>query len=161
VQWGRGKRPLKEFFHQLDVGEGRFLYHMIAQYNLVIVAKRLKDEYVVICSNNQNPETILKTYRKRWDIERCFKNMKSQGFNLENTHMTALERLMKLMCVVAVAILVASLMGLNQQCPFKKTVKSPLYSFFTRGLRFLSHNILLDNIMLIIAQNVQFAINEG
>ena len=54
VQWGRGKRPLKEFFHQLDVGEGRFLYHMIAQYNLVIVAKRLKDEYVVICSNNQN-----------------------------------------------------------------------------------------------------------
>ena len=134
---------------------------MIAEYNLVIVAKKLKDEFVVICSNTQNPETILKTYRKRWDIERCFKNMKSQGFNLENTQMTSLERLMKLMCIVAVAILVANIMGLSQKCPFKKSVRSPLYSFFTMGLRFLCQNLLMENIVLLIAQNAQVAISEG
>jgi len=133
---------------------------MIAAYNLVIVAKRLKQEFVVICSNHQNPEAILKTYRKRWDIERCFNNMKSQGFNLENTHMTSLDRLTKLMCVVAVAILVANLMGLNQKYPFKKSVKAPLFSFFTRGLRFLCQNLLMDNMMLLIAQNAQIAMSE-
>lgn len=161
IQWGLGKRSLKDFFHHLDVGEERALYHMIAEHNLVLVAKRLKDELVVICSNNQNPETILKTYRKRWNIERCFKNMKSQGFNLENTHMTSLERLMKLMCVVAVAIFVANLIGSNQTCPFKKSVKTPLYSFFTMELRFLCQNLSMDNIMLLIAQNVHIAVSEG
>jgi len=75
--------------------------------------------------------------------------------------MTSLERLMKLMCIVAVAILVANIMGLSQKCPFKKSVRSPLYSFFTMGLRFLCQNLLMENIVLLIAQNAQVAISEG
>ena len=73
---------------------------MIPNSNLVVVGKKTKEGNVVICSNVQKSEKILKTYRKRWDIERCFKNMKPQGFNLENTHMTSLARLLKLMTVV-------------------------------------------------------------
>lgn len=87
--------------------------------------------------------------------------MKSQGLNLENTHMTFLERLKKLMSIVAVAILVAGLMGLTQKCPFKKSVKATLYSFFTRWLRFLCQNLLIANIIRIITTNVQIAISEG
>ena len=101
---------------------------MIPNSNLVVVGKKTKEGNVVICSNVQKSEKILKTHRKRWDIERCFKNMKPQGFNLENTHMTSLARLLKLMTVVSVAILMASLLGLQQKCPFKKGVKTPLYS---------------------------------
>ena len=48
---------------------------------------------------------ILSTDKKRWLIETCLRNMKSQGFNLENTHMTHLDRLSKLMSVVSVAML--------------------------------------------------------
>jgi hypothetical protein len=40
----------------------------------------------------------------RWHIETCFKNMKTQGFNIDNTHMRSLDRLMKLMAAVAVAL---------------------------------------------------------
>ncbi len=123
---------------------------MIPNSNLVVVGKKTKEGNVVICSNVQKSEKILKTHRKRWDIERCFKNMKSQGFNLENTHMTSLARLLKLMTVVSVAILMASLLGLQQKCPFKKTVKTPLYSYFIRGLRWLKNNLLTPDIVLYI-----------
>jgi hypothetical protein len=134
---------------------------MIPTLNLVVVGKKIKEGYVIICSNVKRPEKILKTYRKRWDIERCFKNMKTQGFNLENTHMTSLDRLRKLMAVVALAILVVCLVGLKQKCPFKKTVEAPLYSYFTRGLRWLKYNLLKTNIIPNIKQLAQFDISEG
>jgi hypothetical protein len=134
---------------------------MIPNANLVVVGKKTKEGTVVICSNVQKPEKILKTYRKRWDIERCFKNMKTQGFNLENTHMTSLDRLLKLMTVVSVAITMASLLGIQQKCPFKKTVKTPLYSYFTRGLRWLKNNLLIPDIMPFIPKLDQINLSEG
>lgn len=112
------------------------------QLHLLVVGKKGKGEFVVICSNVNNPNKILKTYNRRWQIERCFLQMKTQGFNLENTHMTILDRLMKLMCIVTVAIFLASLSGLTQKCPLKKTLQYPLYSYFTRGLRNLKQTIL-------------------
>ena len=63
--------------------------------------------------------------------------MEKQGFHLENPHITDLDRLAKLMAVVAVTILVSNLLGLKQKCAFKKTVETPLYSLFTRRLKFL------------------------
>jgi hypothetical protein len=132
---------LKYFFCHLNEGEERTLYKQIAKRNLVVVGKKLKQGLLVVCSNIPNPDKILKTYRTRWSIERCFKNMKTQGFNLENTHMTCLERLKKLMTVVALSVLLACLVGLHQHCPFKKTLQSPLYSFFTRGLRWIKNNL--------------------
>jgi len=56
--------------------------------------------------------------------------MKTNGFNIQNTHMTLMDRLMKL---VTIALFLASLCWLIQKCPFKKTVGAPLYSYFTRG----------------------------
>ncbi|GAJ45709.1 hypothetical protein HE1_00018 [Holospora elegans E1] len=53
--------------------------------------------------------------KQRWDIERLFRTMKTQGVNLENTHMKDLGRLSKLMTIVAVAILYASITGLTQE----------------------------------------------
>jgi hypothetical protein len=134
---------------------------MIPNSNLVVVGKKTKEGTVVICSNIQKPEKILKTYRKRWGIERCFKNMKTQGFNLENTHMASLDRLLKLMVVVSVAILMASLLGLQQKCPFQKTVKTPLYSYSTRGLRWLKNNLITPDIVLYIPKLTQISASEG
>jgi len=143
IDWGRNqKRPLKDFFVHLEEDEERALYTMINKLDLLVVGKRIKGEFVVICSNIKNPKKVLKTYRRRWQIERCFLQMKTNGFNLENTHMTHIDRLMKLMCVVTVAIFIASLCGLTQKCPFKKTVGTPLYSHFTMGLRALKAILL-------------------
>lgn len=68
--------------------------------------------------------------------------MKSQGFNLEQTHMKDLERLRKLMALISVAILYSSLVGLQEKSPYKRTVQASLYSIFTRGLRLLKAKLL-------------------
>lgn len=142
VRFGNGKKKLKEFLEHLDCEETRHLYNMLDDPRLFIVGKKIKGEFLIICSNVHDYKRVLKVYKQRWDIERLFKNMKTQGFNLENTHMKDLKRLAKLMALLAVAILFSSIVGLTQKCSFKKTVKSPLYSYFTRGLRVLKNLIL-------------------
>lgn len=142
---GQQKKTIKSFFKHLNDGEHRFLFNAMKDPRINIVGKKIKDDYLVIVSNRQDAKHVLKTYQQRWDIERLFRNMKTQGFNIENTHMTDLERLKKLMAVVAIAIFIAYFFGISIKCAYKKTVKAPLYSVFTRGLRALKHNVeLLD-----------------
>ena len=43
--------------------------------------------------------------------------------------------------MVAVAILISNLSSVKQSFPFKATVKTLLYSFFTRGVRFLKSSL--------------------
>jgi len=38
---------------------------MINQLDLLVVGKRVKGEFIVICSNVKNPDKVLKTYRRR------------------------------------------------------------------------------------------------
>jgi hypothetical protein len=142
VQYGRSKRPLKDFFGHLNTDETRHLYNMMDDSKIFIVGKKINGENLVICSNVHNEKVVLDTYKKRWDIERLFRNMKTQGFNLENTHMKDLKRLSKLMVLVAIAIVFSSIVGLTQNCDFKKTVNAPLYSTFTKGLRCLKTQLL-------------------
>lgn len=142
VRFGKGKKKLKEFFEHLDCEETRHLYNMLDNPRMFIVGKKLKDEFLIICSNVHDYKRVLKIYRQRWDIERLFRNMKTQGFNLENTHMKDLQRLAKLMVLLAIAILFSSIVGLTQKCSFKKTVNAPLYSYFTRGFRALKNTAL-------------------
>lgn len=125
------------------------------------MGKRIDKEFVIICSNVQNPGTVLKSYRRRWCVETCFKEMKSQGFRLENTHMTDLERLRKLMALVAVGILVSNLSGMGQKCAFKKTVRAPLYSLFTKGLRFLKQVLWEFDFTDYLSQLLPFIKSEG
>ncbi len=63
---------------------------------------------------------------------------------MEDTHMTCVQRLKKLMAVVAIATFCMCLIGSYQTCSFKKTVNTPLYSVFTRGLRWIRHMINRD-----------------
>ena len=64
--------------------------------------------------------------------------MKYNGFNLEDTHMRMTERLEKLMAVCTFAVALCIRAGISKHAikpiPYKKTVKSYLYSFFQYGL---------------------------
>lgn len=131
------KKSLKDFFKDIEEEKEAVLHTQINKLDLLVVCKKVRGELLVVCSNQKNATNVLQTYRRRWSIETCFRNMKTKGFNLENTHMSELLRLSKLMAVVAVAILFSTLVGLGQECPYKKTVMAPLYSIFTRGLRLL------------------------
>lgn len=143
ANFGTSKKPLKDFFTHLKNDASRPLYNIMDDARIFIVGKKIKDGHLVIISNVQDKDLVLKTYKQRCDIERLFRNMKTQGFNLENTHMKDLKRLSKLMTLVAIAILYVSIVGLAQECTYKKTVRAPLYSYFTRALRWIKDKLLL------------------
>jgi len=63
-----------------------------------------KVELLVLVSFNK-PNQALNYYKERWQIETLFKGMKSSGFNIEDTHVTHIDRLEKLIMLTMIAFL--------------------------------------------------------
>lgn len=63
-----------------------------------------KMEFLIIVSFNK-PEQAMTYYKQRWQIEALFRGLKSSGFNIEDTHVTDLERLEKLFSLTMIAFL--------------------------------------------------------
>jgi hypothetical protein len=61
-----------------------------------------KMEFLIIVSFNK-PEQAMGYYKQRWQIETLFRGLKSSGFNIEDTHVTDLDRLEKLFSLTMVA----------------------------------------------------------
>ena len=142
VEWGRIHRHIGNFFKHLKVGEKRHTQHRFDGHLLYFAGTRSKEGELVIVVSNQDLETkILDTYRKRWTIELMFRHCKTNGFNLEDTHLKDLRRLEGLFAVVVSALTLVFLVGLKEELslttPYKKTVKAPAFSTFRRGFDFL------------------------
>ena len=60
-----------------------------------------KESVIVISSENSGQ--ILLAYKQRWKIETLFQNLKSRGFELEETHLTEAGKIDKLFGVLALA----------------------------------------------------------
>ena len=74
----------------------------VSNVDLHIAATRtLKGLLIVVAT--KEPETMVKDYYRRWAIETLFGCLKSRGFDLESTHMTDLNRMDKLMGILALA----------------------------------------------------------
>lgn len=99
VDWNKEEKVhVGTFFEHLRNGEKpRTLYKTLDGYDLTLAGTRSKKgELVIILTNTDfKPRKILKIYKTRWGIECLFKNLKHNGFNLEETHMTLPERLEK------------------------------------------------------------------
>lgn len=74
---------------------GNLLYVSITQ------AKGAKEPMIVV--SNKTFRNAVDLYQKRWEIETLFGCLKSRGFNLEDTHMTAPKKIEKLLFVLAIA----------------------------------------------------------
>ena len=68
----------------------------------VVGLKQANGEYVIIATTD-SPETALEEYSFGFHIETLFSCLKSRGFNFEDTHMTDLNRLEKLMGLLTIA----------------------------------------------------------
>ena len=104
---------------------------------LRLVLLRLKTGELLALACSGNPRRALKMYRKRWTIETLFSNIKTRGFDLEATHMTAPGKLSTLLAVLALAVTltvkagVAAARGLPAQL---KKHGYPARSTFALGL---------------------------
>jgi IS4 transposase len=60
-------------------------------------------EFQIIALFNK-PDQAQSIYKERWQIESAFKALKSSGFNIEDTHLSDVDRLSKLFALVLVAV---------------------------------------------------------
>jgi hypothetical protein len=69
-----------------------------------LVVMRLKSGELLALAASGNPRRALAEYRRRWTIETMFGNLKTKGFNLEDTHITNRGKLSTLLAVLAIAV---------------------------------------------------------
>jgi len=136
----RGKSvPAKNLFRDLKVGEHKILRGkrlVNGQWVYVIGMLLPTDEYLILVTD-KNPEKALDDYKKRWGIETLFQCLKGRGFNFEDTHMTAPERIDKLIALLAIAFSWCHATGewSNSQNPIRiKKHGRKSVSLFRRGL---------------------------
>ena len=110
-----------------------------------ILNKNREIEYVIVASSNYDKDS-LSTYRDRWQTETLFKGLKSSGFNMEDTHVTDLKRLSKLISLVSIAYIWAYNVGIYKDAyiePIKIKKHGRLqYSLFKYGLRFIERALV-------------------
>jgi len=93
------------------------------------------------------PDKAQSLYKERWQIETAFKALKSSGFNIEDTHLTDIERISKLLALVQVAFVWAYKAGifLDSLRPIKiKKHGRRAKSLFKYGLTYLA-SVLFSN----------------
>ena len=104
-----------------------------------------KQDFLIIVSFNK-PDKALQQYKQRWQIEMCFKAMKSSGFDIENTHLQDIERIEKLVILVMLAFVWCYKVGiyLHKICAIKiKKHGRMAKSIFKYGLDYIA-SILLN-----------------
>ena len=115
----RTGKELKAFvmFAGLKCDESRTLYRIRRVNGQLcylsaskVKGKDGKPELQIIISYNK-PEDAQELYKERWQIETAFKGLKSSGFNIEQTHLTDLDRIEKLFTIVMLAFAWAYVVG--------------------------------------------------
>lgn len=142
-------------FLDLRVGQSKSLDGIYAVNGQMcyLSAARMKDEDGVpqlqIPVSYNRPDEAVETYRMRWQIETCFKSMKSSGFNIEETHLADIERIERLFAIVTIAFLWACLVGISRDRLVRKIrmLKNGrrTVSFFKYGLDYIAECLLNPN----------------
>lgn len=77
-----------------------------------ILEKGKGQSFLIIVSFNE-PDNATEYYTQRWQIETCFKTMKTSGFNIEKTHLKDKERVKKLILLVMIAYIWCYKVGIH------------------------------------------------
>jgi hypothetical protein len=101
-------------------------------------SKKGEDDYFIIASYC-GPAGAAKRYALRWRIEQLFKELKSSGFRLEDTHLTDPRRLGALLALLSIAYAWAVKVGRHVAKKRLNLIKKlkhnrPRYTIFRIGL---------------------------
>ncbi|KAA6308512.1 hypothetical protein EZS27_039835, partial [termite gut metagenome] len=105
-------------FSDVKTGTSKFLHRIFHVNNQLcyLSASKCKNkegvpELRIIVPFNR-PDNAQETYKERWQIETAFRALKSSGFNIEDTHLTNIDRIDKLFALVIVAFTWAYIVGI-------------------------------------------------
>jgi len=139
-------------FNHLQCGECQFL-HRIYRVNgqlCYLSASKVRNkeaipELQIIIAFNE-PEKAQQIYKERWQIETAFRALKSSGFNIEDTHLTDLNRIEKLFSIVILAFTWAYVVGVFADEHIKpiRILKNGkrAKSLFKYGLQIIANTLL-------------------
>jgi hypothetical protein len=135
-------------FNNLKIGEYKY-YQKIVSINgqacYISGSKLTKGEFLIVISFN-NPDQARADYKQRWQIEMCFKAMKSSGFDIQKTHLTDIDRIEKLVLLIMIAFVWCYKIGIYLHQQVKEiTIKKhgrKAISIFKYGLQFLANWLL-------------------
>jgi hypothetical protein len=151
MSWILQGLKLKEVWHhpKLLYVDGVLVY---------VSGMKLEDgEYLIIVSYDQQSQALAH-YQQRWQIETMFKAFKTNGFNLEDTHLQDTARIDKLMVVVSIAFMWAYKIGIYMHEHVKpipvKAHHRKAHSFFKYGFHFLINALLVNPKQLIVFMNL-------
>ena len=71
--------------------------------NVYLSALRLKDGELLILVSDRFCHDPIAIYGKHWEIKTLFGCLKTRGFNLEDTHLTRLSRIKRMLIIPAIA----------------------------------------------------------
>ncbi len=107
--------------------------------------KKGKPEFLIIISFNK-PDQAQAFYKQRWQIETCFRAMKSSGFDIEKTHLQEIDRIEKLILLVMIAFVWCYKVGIYLNLFVKPIVIKKhgrkAQSIFKYGLSFIAKLLL-------------------
>lgn len=153
---GKKGGKVKKLFTHLKVLQGYYYTKARKIYGVqVYLSARRSPKGLLIVMSSTFTGTAIQQYARRWEIETMFKAFKTQGFQLENSHITHLERFEKLLALIAIAFYWAYRTGIVKDKEIlaiqvsKSTLKKE-YSFFNYGLEALREALLLADYHLII-----------
>lgn len=139
----RGRNvKVKALFRHLPIHHELSLYgkRNILGHELYVAGMRLiGGDYLIVVTPNY-PGTAISQYSYRWQIETLFSCLKGRGFNFEDTHMTELQKIKKLMALLTIAFCWAHKTGewRHEMKPIKiKTHRRPAVSLFRYGLDYI------------------------
>jgi hypothetical protein len=147
IKVGKGSVRIDSLFRNLKIGEHLFYRRKMTVYDyksLSVIGMKVKNEYLILATNIKK-EKALDYYKKRWEIEMLFSSFKKRGFNLEETHLSANEKIDSLIAILSLAFVWSHTIGewLNDKKPIK-TLKHgrKAISIFLYGLEYLSEILL-------------------
>lgn len=123
-----------------------------------LVILRLKTGELLALACSGNPRRAFENYRRRWTIETMFGNLKTKGFNMEDTHITDREKLSTLLVVLALAVAMSIKTGVAaarlRPIPIKKHGRKAwsLFALGLYGLRKIFTTAKTDQVFVFLKQ---------
>ncbi len=139
------KKKVCSLFYNLPINAVMFYKNKtVNKIKVNITGVRLGKELLIIVTN-KNSASSVEAYKERWQIETLFGCLKSKGFNFEDTHITKLERIKKVVAVLAITFSIAYIFGKWRHENIKeikiKNHGRAQHSFFRYGLILIRYHI--------------------
>ncbi len=122
-------KVLEKYMHKKGLNHMEIVILDELILNFVVIPNddtNAKEPFIYLITNLDNLSIVATLYRKRWQIECCFKHLKSNGFDLEKTALEGAHKQEILFSILAVTYVLAIMEGILND--YDNTVKQRTFS---------------------------------